>query len=109
MSGEVDAGLQQMRAFAEAGQGRGENGMAVAAEAIGDPPPAPAAVPCAVHQHKSVSHSSPLPALAFFTGHDPFEKRFPSSNHEDKIFRIMPFQSSMIFSENRFPLFRIMP
>ena len=57
MRGEVDAGLQQMRALAEAGQG-----MAVVTQAIGDPPPAPAAVPRAVHQHKSVSHYPPARA-----------------------------------------------
>ena len=62
MRGEVDAGLQQMRALAEAGQGRGENSMAVVTQAIGDPPPAPAAVPRAVHQHKSVSHYPPARA-----------------------------------------------
>jgi hypothetical protein len=56
MSGEVNARPQQMRALAQPGQRRRENRVAIEAKPIGDAPPAPAAMPGAVHQHKGVGH-----------------------------------------------------
>ena len=53
---EVDSGAQQMRALAEPGQRRRENRVAAAAQPVGDPLPAPAAVPGPVNEDESVWH-----------------------------------------------------
>jgi hypothetical protein len=61
MGGEIDTRRQQMRALAQPGQRRRKNNVAIAAKPIGDAPPAPAAMPSTVNQHKGVGHQSPLP------------------------------------------------
>jgi hypothetical protein len=49
---EIDGGRQEMDALAEAGERRGVDLVAALFEPVGHPPPAPAAVPGAVHQHE---------------------------------------------------------
>src|SRR5580704_6657962 len=51
---EIDAAADQMRAFAEAGERRRKNLVPAPDEQIRHAPPAPTAVPGAVHEHKSL-------------------------------------------------------
>ena len=52
MGVEIDVLAQEVRAVADAGEGRCEHLVAFPLKRIGHPPPAPAAVPGAVHQHE---------------------------------------------------------
>ena len=54
VGGEIDLGIEQVRALAQPGHGRREHLVAALLQEIGDAPPAPAAVPGAVHQHEGL-------------------------------------------------------
>ena len=49
---QIDSGCQKMDALAEAGERWRKHLVPALLQAIGDPPPAPAAMPGAVHQHE---------------------------------------------------------
>src|SRR5262249_27356298 len=55
VGGEVHLAVDEMRALAEPGHGRGEHLVALLLQEVRDPPPAPAAVPGAVHEHEGLA------------------------------------------------------
>ena len=50
VQGEIDAGAQQVRALAEAGERRGEHLVPARSQPVDDAPPGPAAMPGAVNE-----------------------------------------------------------
>src|SRR6516225_11316007 len=52
---EIDILAHEVRALADASQRRREHLVALLLEQVRHPPPAPAAMPCAVHEHESLA------------------------------------------------------